>query len=203
MTNYDKIKNYFEQYFATNNIYLQIETKLVDASYNDKEERYLYSGKRNLAVISMDNVANDGYRKLKNALGEPVNTVDALLVDRDNEWYFIEFKDCKISSKKDNIEKKGTYNFLMLLDILKDDNYKMWEGYSSAFEFARNKITYIVVCSSEKDPYSYDQIRSADIMGVKYTPPCLQKFKDYFFKDAYAYTIEYFENRFVNSFTYA
>lgn len=36
MTNYDKIKNYFEQYFATNNIHLQIETKLVDASYNDK-----------------------------------------------------------------------------------------------------------------------------------------------------------------------
>lgn len=202
MSNYERIKDYLEHYFSEKNINFQIEISMKESSYNEQEKKYLYSGSRELQVISMDNIAKRGYKVSRNASGRPLNTVDAFLVDKENDWYLIEFKDCKISNKKDNIEKKGLANFLMLLDIFLYNETIADEGYNNMFEFARNKVTYILVCSRDKDPYSYDHIRSCDNSGEKYTPECLQKFKDYFLKDAYAYTEEYFEQRFVKKFAY-
>ena len=202
MSNYEQIKNYIEQYFRDKGVTFNIETGLKESSLNDAGNRYLYSGNRELQVISMDNVAKDGYKIIKGAKGKPLNTVDAFLADKENEWYLIEFKDCKISNKKDNIEKKGMANFLMLLEMFSEDSSVDIGGYASLFEFARNKVTYILVCSQEKNPYSYDQIRICDNLGEKYTPGCLLKFKEYFFKDAYAYTEDYFEKRFVKNFAY-
>jgi len=202
MSDYEEIKKHLQKYFFDKGVTLKIEETLKETSYNEMADRYLYSGSRNLSVISMDNIAKDGYRVIKSALGKPVNTVDAFLVDNNNDWYLIEFKDCKISSKKDNIEKKGMANFLMLLDIFNDEDSIKFEGSKNFFEFARKKLVYILVCSQDKDPYSYEQIRNCDNLGEKYRPDCLLKFKDYFFKDAYAYTEDYFENRFVRKFMY-
>lgn len=56
--------------------------------------------------ISMDSLAKNGYKNIKPAQGKLVNTVDAVLVDKNNEWYLIEFKDCMIS-QKDNIKKRN------------------------------------------------------------------------------------------------
>lgn len=202
MSNYLDFKEKLEAYFKSNGIIINIETTLKDSSYNEKGNNYLYTGKKNLSVISMDSVAQEGYKALLKANGRPLNSVDAFLVDNNGEWFFIEFKDCKISTKKDNIEKKGMANLLMLMDVMLDSSSGLLEGYSNPFIFAREKITYILVCSREKDPYSYDQIRICDNLNQKYTPQCLEKLKYYFFKDAYVYTEEYFERRFVNNFAY-
>lgn len=206
MNNYEKVKGFLETYFEQKGIEVDLETDLRIASLNDAANppRYLYNGNNELQVISMDTIAKDGYRKVKGAIGKPPNTVDAFLADAKNEWFFIEFKDCKISKKKDNIEKKGMANFLMLLDVFTSLGEEAQEvfDFKEPMKFAREKITYILVCSREENIYAYDQIRAYDNLGEKYTPDCLQKFKDYFFKDAYVYTEEYFERRFVNKFSY-
>lgn len=206
MTNYEKVLQHLKTYFSKKHIVIDMEKDMHLVSENDQVTPpvYLYNGSKKINVISMDDVAQKGYKVYKEAEGKPVNTVDAFLADADNDWYFIEFKDCKISSKKDNIEKKGMANFLMLADIFSS----LGAGCKDIFEpenpmkFAREHIIYILVCSAEKDPYTYDQVRSSDTLKEKYTPPCLQKFKDYFFKDAYVYTEEYFEKRFVGKFEY-
>ena len=206
MSNYERVKQLLERYFSQKGISVDLETDLHMSSINEQATpvNYLFCGKRNLSVISMDNIAQKGYRIAKAAVGKPLNTVDAFLADVNNEWFFIEFKDCKISSKKDNIEKKGMANFLMLLDILSTmgEECKGVFDVDDPMKFAREHITYILVCSEDDNAYTYDQIRVCDVLGENYTPPCLQKFKDYFFKDAYVYTETYFENRFVKKFAY-
>lgn len=204
MSNYERVKSLLANYFADRGATVDLEKDLHVVSLNEQGNKYLFDGEKNLKVISMDDVARDGYRQVKEAVGNPVNTVDAFLADVNNEWFFIEFKDCKLSTKKDNIEKKGMANFLMLQDIFEElgDECRDVFGVDDPMKFAREHITYILVCSQEKDPYTYDQIRNHDATKEKYTPACLQKFKDYFFKDAYAYTEEYFEKRFVNKFVY-
>lgn len=96
--------------------------------------------------ISMDSLAKNGYKNIKPAQGKPVNTVDAVLVDKNNEWYLIEFKDCMIS-QKDNI-KKGMVNFLkthmcILKSILKEDLFKILNMSSFITIYEGQKIVFI------------------------------------------------------------
>ena len=208
MNNYERVKNLLNEYFTSKGIAVKLEEDLHTASINNDAipPKYLFDGEKNLQVISMDNIAKEGYKITKCAEGKPVNTVDAFLADINNEWFFIEFKDCEISPKpkKDNIEKKGMANFLMLLDIFSALGKSCIGVFdiNEPMKFAREHITYILVCSRDDNSYTYDQIRECDLIGEKYTPVCLQKFKDYFFKDAYVYTEEYFEKRFVKNFSY-
>lgn len=210
MSYYEEFKDALVRYFKEKGIEFEIETTLHDSSENDHDKNtaptYLYNGEKNLPVISMDAVAQVGYKRIKDApKGSKynVNTADAFLIDVNKEWYFIEFKDCKISSKKDNIEKKGMANWLMLMDIFLDmdeDASSKIIDINNLMQFARKHITYIVVCNGEKDPHTYEQVKNSNLLGEHYTPECLFKFKYFFFKDAYAYTEQFFEKKFVKHF---
>ena len=211
MSNYDNFKKMLITYFEDKDIKISLETSLHYSSENNHDNNsktYVYNGDKDLPVISMDSVARDGYRNLKKVpfdLKRNVNTVDALLIDSDNQWYFVEFKDCKISRKKNNIEKKGMANWLMLMDIFLDMGAEICSkliDVSNLMKFAREHITYIVVCSADKDPNTYNRVKECDLMNEHYTPEPLYKFKDYFFKDAYVYTEDFFERDFVNLFKY-
>lgn len=211
MSNYDNFKKMLITYFEDKGIKISLETSLHDSSENNHDNNsktYVYNGEKDLPVISMDSVAHDGYRNLKKVpfdLKRNVNTVDAFLIDSDNQWYFVEFKDCKISRKKDNIQKKGMANWLMLMDIFLDMGAEICSkliDVSNLMKFAREHITYIVVCSADKDPNTYNQVKECHLMNEHYTPEPLYKFKDYFFKDAYVYTEDFFERDFVNLFKY-
>lgn len=210
MSNYELFRDTLKKYFWDKGIEFKLETTLKDASENAQENpsTFLYSGNKNVPVISMDEVAQIGYKKVKNVPDgrkRNVNTVDAFLIDANQEWYFIEFKDCKISNKKDNIEKKGMSNWLMLMDIFFDIGSEMCSNIidlDNPIKFARDHITYIIVCNGEKDPYTLEQVRNCNLVGEHYTPECLNKFKDFFFKDAYAYTEQFFENKFVKHFKF-
>ena len=212
MYDYNSFRDALKRYFLEQEIIFEIESTLKESSKND-HGTYLYTGsKSDLRVISMDAVAQIGYHKLRlneEIAGIPartinVNSSDAFLIDADNEWFFIEFKDCKLSSKKDNIEKKGMANWLMLMDIFMDMGAEVCDDIfdsQNPFKFARKHITYIIVCNKDKDPYTYDQVRNQDKLHERYTPECLYKFKYYFFKDAYAYTTDFFEQRFIKGFS--
>lgn len=89
----------------------------------------------------------------------------------------------------------------MLLDIL----YEMKEqgktnelfDYTNPIRFGKEHVHYVLVCSKEKNPQIVQQI-----LKKRYTPPFMEKLKDYLFKDAYAFTEDYFEMDFVHQFTY-
>ena len=174
---------------------------------------YLYNGEKDFEVIDMDLIAKQAYKEIKHAkdiANNFVNTADAFLINKENEWYIIEFKDAAISAKSDslknNVLKKAYSNWYMLLDVLysmneKKDRY-MEFAYENPVEFAKQHIHYILVCSEEKNPNIYTQIKNSTMIGEKYTPLFMQRIKDYLFKDAYVYTEKYFERDFVEKFAY-
>lgn len=214
MTNFSSFKDTVANYLADNGISLMFISNLHDVSLNkDKDNpNYVYNGKTDLEVIDMDLIARYGYKAIKGAEGidNIVNTADAFLVNKENEWFFIEFKDSEIkadkSGLKNNVLKKAYSNWYMLLDILysMNKNGKAYPGFAidNPVEFAKDRIYYILVCSTAKNPLVYQQIKNHDLLGENYTPPFMQRIKDYMFKDAYVYTEEFLERKFVNSFTY-
>lgn len=210
MSYYDKILSLFNDYLKDNKISLELETDMHEASMNEnssEETNYLYTSSRKLKVISMDKLSQYGYRVINGISGtkRSLNTVDAFFIDNNNYWYFIEFKDCKLRSKKDNIEKKGMANWLLLLDVfysLGAEKCKDIIDLGNPVQFAKDHVIYIVVCSAEKDPYTYQEVKNCSLLGEYYTPECLYKFKDYLFKDAFAFTEDFFEQKFTKAFKY-
>lgn len=215
MSNFDAFQNLMNAYLNTNGISLQLISNLHDASLNNSDKNhpvFVYEGEHNLNIIDMDLMAKKGYKVIKRADGADniINTADAFLISSENKWFFIEFKDSEIKAEnsglKNNVLKKAYSNWYMILDIL----YSMHASgilydkfnYENPAEFARNHVYYVLVCSEEKNPRTYQQIKNCDLIGEKYTPPFMQRLKTYLFKDAYIYTNTFFERKFARCFTY-
>ena len=211
-SNFDQFKCIIEKYMKSNAVDEPFVSTLYETSLNDAENTYLYKGKVNLEVISMDLLAKKAYKIIKDADSKenPVNTADAFLINKENEWYFIEFKDTPINagnqSVKSSILKKAYANWYMVLDIL----YSMKEimETNSIFEkdnpvqFAKEHVSYILVCNSQKNANIYNQVKNSSLIGKKYTPGFMRRLKYYLFKDAYVYTEDFFEKKFVTGFSY-
>ena len=212
-SNFDQFKSIVENYMKNNAVDEPFLSTLHETSLNDSGNMYLYDGKCDFEVVSMDLLAKKAYKIIKNADSQenPVNTADAFLINKENEWYFIEFKDTSIRSDsktvKDNILKKAYANWYMVLDIL----YAMKEvaETNSIFEkdnpvrFAKEHVSYILVCSGSKNANIYNQVKNCSLIGKKYTPGFMSRLKYYVFKDAYVYTEDFFEKKFVAEFSYA
>lgn len=212
MNKFETFLEMLKQYFHKNEISLVMTSSLHECSDNNADGTpiYWYNGAE-LNVINMDWVAKHGYRYVRavNPKDNPVSTADSFVINRENMWYFIEFKSGEITAKKDGIKrsvlKKAYENWYMLLDIL----YQMKEEYpisgfnfQQPIEFAKNNVQYILVCKGENNPEMYRQIKNSALIGKRYTPPFMQRLKDYVFQDAYAYTEVEFEQEFVKKFKY-
>lgn len=220
MNNYQKfillLQNYLKENLAiSDNDIQELSTQFLsdmkNASLNDSNNNYLYNGDKKLNIIKMDDFA-DFYRRIKskNATKEDnVNAVDAFLINKDNVWFLIEFKDTKIKSGvskiKHNIIRKAYGNWYMLLDILYNMREKIFIDnfdYNNPIEFAKNNVVYILVCSGNLNPQIRSSVSDAKSTKRYYTPPFMNKLKWYLFKDAYVFTELYFEKEFVNKFEY-
>ena len=196
MSNFDVFKDTVVRYLMRNGIELSFLSSLHEVSLNNTndESRYLCNSGGDLEVVSMDVLAKDGYRKVKaSSLKEnPITTVDAFMINKNNEWYLIEFKDCPIRSDKkttkDNIIKKAYEN--AIFDVV------------NPVKFAKLHVYYILVCSADKNANIYNQVKNKALLNQNYTPPFMQRLKDYIFKDAFVYTEDFFEKKFVNNFVY-
>ena len=135
----------------------------------------------------MDEVAK-AYKKYRGVSCNPLNSVDAFLIDSNNVWYFIEFKDCKIgSSKKDNVEKKALNNILMIIDIFKRSaHYEnvAFDNDDPLFFIKNNCVFILVAAESENFELSTRVHDCCCVLDEKYTPDYLEKLKYYYFKDA-------------------
>lgn len=216
MNKFDEFKVMVTKYLEENGIELNILSNLHDTSKNDADKSniaYLYCGAKDLEVIDMDIIAKKAYKDIKHAKNVSnnfINTADAFLINKDNEWYFIEFKDAVIKSDNDklksNVLRKAYSNWYMVLDVLynmkeKSTVYKGFD-FENPIEFAKKHVYYIVVCSEAKNPNVYIQIKNSELIGEKYTPLFMQRLKDYLFKDAYLYTEKNLEKSFIDKFAY-
>lgn len=212
--NYNNIKRLLDSYAMKYGVSdVNVITNLHEASINNdkrnsEKPRYVYNSEYDMEVIDMDVIARDIYKVARGVKGEPVNTADAFIVKQNNEWYFIEFKDRKIEagnkSMRDNIIKKAYANLYMLLDILYDmriSSGKVNFDFYNPVDFVKNHVIYIVVCSSDKNPHVYEQIKNNSYLKQNYTPVFMQRLKDYLFKDAYIFTEDFFERNFVRKFS--
>lgn len=184
MSNFERLTEIISGYLKEYDADTDKISSLHQASENSAkgtENSYVYNGKNDLAVIDMDRIASDGYRKAKNVKDSDntVNTADSFLVDQEDRWYFVEFKDSEVkatnSGMKNNVLKKAYSNWYMMLDIL----YHMYQknmkypafSYEQPVEYAREHVQYVLVCSKEKNPLAYSKIKDCRLAGGRYTPP--------------------------------
>ena len=143
-----------------------------------------------IRVVNFDKIP-DIYSKGKGWKGVP-NSNDALYVDDDNKWYFIEFKNGKVV--KDNVYRKIYDSLIMLIEL----------AIVPDFEFVRKNIIYILVYNSQKygklpespareENYSYlFKLASQEEKLFE-----IEKFEKYLFDEVHTYTKEMFHEKFV------
>lgn len=143
-----------------------------------------------IKVVNFDKIPNE-YARGKGWGGVPKSN-DALYIDVQGKWFFIEFKNGTI--QKDEVYRK-LYDSLIILTE--------W-GIIPNFDFVRENINYILVYNGEK----YGKIQKSEALEQSYGYFMnlaqqeerlfeLDKFESYLFNEVHTYTQSLFENSFV------
>lgn len=143
-----------------------------------------------MKVINFDKIPNE-YSRGK-GWGCVPKSNDALYIDVQGKWFFIEFKNGTI--QKDEVYRKLYDSLIMLIE---------W-GIIPDFDFIRNNIVFILVYNEGK----YGKIQQAQARDQNYNYIMklaqqeerlfdIDKFEGYLFKETHTYTQNLFENNFV------
>lgn len=195
-----------------------IEAKISDVSEDKAESsnsgvrKYVYEKSRqDLDIIDTDEIAHNIYRLVRfsdsKKESDSLASADAFVINSENIWYFIEFKNQQIAKAKESVTKKAYQNWYWLVDILhemeekKKIRYDAF-NYENPITFARENVVYILVVSQEKNIVDADKIRKCSLAGEKFQPEYMKKLEKYIFKEAYVYTPQLLESKFVKKFTY-
>lgn len=218
MTNYEQLKTLLHAFAENYSLPISEEEKLSIVSEDKSESertgirKFVYeSTRRDMNIIDMDEIAHNVYRLARfpesTKESESLASADAFVINSDNVWYFIEFKNQTISKAKDSVTKKAYQNWYWLVDIL----YEMREqrqmqydtfNYENPIAFAKENVVYILVVSEEKNILEADKMRKCLLAGEKFQPDYMRKLEKYIFKEAYVYTPQLLESNFVRHFTY-
>ena len=218
MTNYEQIKNLLETFADNHNQHICMENKLSHVSEDKEEthktgnEKLVYENTRqDMDIIDMDQIAQNIYRRVRfpesKKAEDSLASADAFVINSDNIWYFIEFKNQRISKAKESVTKKAYQNWFWLVDVLyelreqKEACYDTF-NYDNPIEFAKKNVVYILVVSEEKNIVDIGKIHGCDLAGEKFQPNYMTKLEKYIFKEAYVYTPELLEKNFVKHFKY-
>lgn len=216
MTNYDQIKEILKQFSDKYVTRIIIESKMSDvsedkaASKRTEKKVLLYEDNRkDMQVIDMDEIAHKAYRVARYPESvkedDSLASADAFVINADNMWYFIEFKNQEITKAKDSVTKKAYQNWYWLVDVLREmkdtiqyNNF----NYEDPISFARENVVYILVISQEKNYNNVKKMHDCKLAGQKFLPQYMEKLEKYTFKETYVYTPEMFEQKFVKKFEY-
>lgn len=180
------------------------------ASKRTEKKVLLYEDNRkDMQVIDMDEIAHKAYRVARYPESvkedDSLASADAFVINADNMWYFIEFKNQEITKAKDSVTKKAYQNWYWLVDVLREmkdtiqyNNF----NYEDPISFARENVTYILVVSQEKNYNNVKKMHDCKLAGQKFLPQYMEKLEKYTFKETYVYTPEMFEQKFVKKFEY-
>ena len=125
MSMYESFVNLLNSYCNQAGYPIQIEKTLHELSLDDANSVNVFTSEyKDLNSISMDSIAQNVVARIH--FGGPPRedvapaSVDSFLIDSNGYWYFIEFKNQYISSKKvkDDCVKKSYANVFWLFKIL-------------------------------------------------------------------------------------
>mgnify|MGYP003499624182 CR=1 FL=1 len=221
MSMYESFVNLLTNYCRQVGYPIQIEKSLQDSSEDDSNAVKIFVSKyKDLNSISMDSIAHDVVRKIYFAgttkEDESPASVDSFLIDSNGYWYFIEFKNQYISSKKvkEDCVKKSYANVFWLFKILDELQRKQlfsFDAYSSCtteispFEFVKKYCKFILVIGKDKVDNELNRIREAKKAKMTMPDSCrfLRKLESYVFKSADVYSADQFDREFVKKFRYS
>lgn len=179
---------------------------MISASEDDNNHVLVYTDNgHNMQTIKLDEYTKDFNKKRRQEMPElkvdhQPSAIDAVCVNKDNEWFLIEFKDEPIKNVLRSTPKKMLSSLWLIAFIYSKLSEKIADE-SDILKFAREKITFITVVSSAKNADDEEAIGATwEKNGTFYTPDKFKKYKGYYFKDIYILTesglkffIEYFD----------
>ena len=160
-----------------------IISNMQDASLDNKNSYYVYPS---TAPVNLDLLMKQA------TMFEPLSGVDAICINSQNEWFFLEFKNCDIknnSKERKSIRKKmieSIWYVFFLYSMAGEDIINLFNG--DFTKFARENINYIIVGSQCKNLLYHANIQALEKTGQHYTPPGFEQYKGYYFKDVYMLT---------------
>lgn len=144
----------------------------------------------NLKVVNFDKIPNE-YARGRGWSGVPKSN-DALYIDVQKQWFFIEFKNGEIH--KDEIYRKLYDSIIMLIE---------W-GIIPDFDFVRKNINYILVYNEGKMEKVQQSLARDQNYGYFMSLAKQEKrlfdidmFENYLFNETHTYTQSLFEDNFV------
>lgn len=221
MSMYEKFVNLLNTYCNQAGYPIQIEKTLHELSLDDANSVNVFTSEyKDLNSISMDSIAQNVVARIH--FGGPPRkdvapaSVDSFLIDSNGYWYFIEFKNQYISSKKvkEDCVKKSYANVFWLFKILDEMQRKQlfsFDAYSSCtteispFEFVKKYCKFILVIGKDKVDNELNKIREAKKAKMTMPDSCrfLRKLESYVFKSADVYSADQFDREFVKKFRYS
>lgn len=166
---------------------------MVDASEDDNNHKLVYVDEKfNMEVLKLDEYSKDFNIKRHKELNLKVDhqplSVDAVCVNKNNEWFLIEFKNEPIKNILKSTPKK-MHSSLWLIAFLYSKLSEKIGDESDILKFAREHITFITVVSSEKNKDFEEAIGVTwEPDGSFFVPEKFKKYKGYYFKDIYILT---------------
>lgn len=177
-------------------------TNMIDASLDDSGSVCVYADdKHNMQVLKLDEYTKDFDNKRRPIVKEYISSqkekkycsyqppaVDAVCVNKNNEWFLIEFKNQKLDTAVNESTKKMLSSIWLIAYMYSTLSEKI-SNEQDVLKFAREHITFITVVNSEENE-SYDETIGAtwERDGSFYTPGKFAKYKGYYFKDVYVLT---------------
>lgn len=183
-------------------IFIKNKTTLKESSKDDSDKEDIkYMTNSEFEVIDFDGVKNDYVRNLK--LGDTPKSNDVLCI-KDNELYFIEFKNGNMEKEVFNVRRKIFDSLLIFTDTI-------YKGIS----YTRQNLNYILVYNKNYRPNLKKRLDKDEIQESKYFDNMSRKLSnlgnlepDYFglrkqferlyFKAVHTYTVEEFDEKFVS-----
>ena len=178
---------------------------MINASEDEVDHENVYSDENyNMEVIKLDEYTKDFNRMRRLEIPElkedhQPKAVDAVCVNKENNWFLIEFKHQSLKSALKSSPAK-MHSSLWLIAFLYSKLSKKIADEADVLKFARENVTFITVVSSEKNGDLDETIGATwEEGGAFYTPKKFMKYKGYYFKYIYILT-EVGLRFFINSF---
>ena len=209
--NYSNILKLIDTYCSLHKISLKLEEKMSIASFDSKHGRHFISAISDLDVIALDNIAHSVVRLVylpqSNKESDSPASVDAFLIDGEGKWYFIEFKNQKISGTKYKCIEKAYSNMFWLINILLEmkDKFPIDDfDYNHPFDFFKKNCEFILVIGNNCDDLGLSKYRECKKAHYPLPENCnfLFKLESYVFKKAIVYNETQFDELFVKNFSY-
>lgn len=156
-----------------------------------------------LEVVNFDGVKNEYIKTLK--LKETPKSNDALFFDGQGKVIFIEFKNGSVKSSKEYDLRKKIYDSLLIFTDITNHG----------ITYTRNNMDYILVYNAGKNDMSSNKLEENSMQesesrdkiakvfmnkgGEDFIRFGLEIFKNYCFSNVYTYTVQEFEEKFLQN----